>query len=220
MKTWKRLAWLTLVMASFAATSHAQNYPNRPVRIIVPLAAGGGMDTVARGLGQRLGETLGQNFIVDNRPGAGSQIGLDILAAAAPDGHTLMMISATTVVHPILYKSRFDITRDFVPISQVSAQGYVLVVHPTIPAKSVAEFTQYLRANPGKLTYGSSGIGSLIHMSGELFQIATGTRMIHVPFKGMGAAYSDLVGGHIQVSFPTIISSIGHVAAGRLRALA
>jgi tripartite-type tricarboxylate transporter receptor subunit TctC len=220
MKTWKRLAWLTLVMASFAATSHAQNYPNRPVRIIVPLAAGGGMDTVARGLGQRLGETLGQNFIVDNRPGAGSQIGLDILAAAAPDGHTLMMISATTVVHPILYKSRFDITRDFVPVSQVSAQGYVLVVHPTIPAKSVAEFTQYLRANPGKLTYGSSGIGSLIHMSGELFQIATGTRMIHVPFKGMGAAYSDLVGGHIQVSFPTIISSIGHVAAGRLRALA
>ena len=211
---------LALLLASFAATSHAQIYPNRPVRIIVPLAAGGGMDTVARGLGQRLGETLGQNFIVDNRPGAGSQIGLDILAAAAPDGHTLMMISATTVVHPILYKSRFDITRDFAPVSQVSAQGYVLVVHPAIPAKSVAEFTQHLRANPGKLTYGSSGIGSLIHMSGELFQIATGTRMIHVPFKGMGAAYSDLVGGHIQVSFPTIISSIGHVAAGRLRALA
>ncbi len=220
MKTSQRLTGLALVLMSFVATSHAQNYPSRPVRIIVPLAAGGGMDTVARGLGQRLGETLGQNFIVDNRPGAGSQIGLDILAASAPDGHTLMMISATTVVHPILYKSRFDITRDFVPVSQVSSQGYALVVHPTIPAKSVAEFTQHLRANPGKLTYGSSGIGSLIHMSGELFQIATGTRMIHVPFKGMGAAYSDLVGGHIQVSFPTIISSIGHVAAGRLRALA
>jgi tripartite-type tricarboxylate transporter receptor subunit TctC len=220
MKTSRWPTGLALVLASFVATSHAQNYPNRPVRIVVPLAAGGGMDTVARGLGQRLGETLGQNFIVDNRPGAGSQIGLEILAASAPDGHTLMMISATTVVHPILYKSRFDITRDFAPISQVSTQGYALVVHPTIPAKSVAEFTQYLRANPGKLTYGSSGIGSLIHMSGELFQIATGTRMIHVPFKGMGAAYSDLVGGHIQASFPTIISSIGHVAAGRLRALA
>jgi tripartite-type tricarboxylate transporter receptor subunit TctC len=220
MKTSKCMTGLALMFATFALTSHAQHYPNRPVRVLVPLAPGGGMDTVARGLAQRLGETLGQNFVVDNRPGAGSQIGLEILAASAPDGHTLMMISATTVVHPILYKSRFDIVRDFAPISQVSAQGYVLVVHPTIPATSVAEFVQYLRANSGKLTYGSSGIGSPIHMSGELFQIATGTRMIHVPFKGMGAAYSDLIGGHVQVSFPTIISSIGHVAAGRLRALA
>ncbi len=220
MKTSKCMTGLALLFATFASPSHAQNYPSRPVRVIVPLAAGGGMDTITRGLAQRLGETLGQNFVVDNRPGAGSQIGLEILAASAPDGHTLMMISATTVAHPILYKSRFDITRDFAPISQVSAQGYVLLVHPTIPAKSVAEFVKYLRANPGKLTYGTSGIGSLIHMSGELFQIATGTRMIHIPFKGMGASYSDLIGGHVQVSFPTIISSIGHVAAGRLRALA
>jgi len=178
------------------------------------------MDTVARGLGQRLGDVLGQSFVVDNRPGAGSQIALEILAASAPDGHTLMMISATTVVHPILYKSRFDILRDFAPVSQVSAQGYVLVVHPAVPVKSVAELVQYLRANPGKLNYGSSGIGSPIHMSGELFQIATGTRMIHIPFKGMGAAYNDLVGGHVELSFPTIISSIPHINAGRLRALA
>ena len=130
--------------------------------------------------------------MVDNRPGAGSQISLEILAAAAPDGHTLMMLSATTVVHPILYKSRFDIVRDFTPVSQVSAQGYVLVVHPSVPAKSAMELVQYLRAYPGKLNYGSSGVGSPIHMSGELFQIATGTRMIHIPFKGMGAAYTDL----------------------------
>jgi len=188
--------------------------------VLVPLSAGGGMDTVARGLGQRLGDVLGQSFVVDNRPGAGSQIALEILAASAPDGHTLMMISATTVVHPILYKSRFDILRDFTPVSQVSAQGYVLVVHPAVPVKSVAELVQYLRANPGKLNYGSSGIGSPIHMSGELFQIATGTRMIHIPFKGMGAAYNDLVGGHVELSFPTIISSIPHINAGRLRALA
>jgi tripartite-type tricarboxylate transporter receptor subunit TctC len=200
--------------------AHAQNYPNRAVRVLVPLSAGGGMDTVARGLGQRLGDVLGQSFVVDNRPGAGSQIALEILAASAPDGHTLMMISATTVVHPILYKSRFDILRDFAPVSQVSAQGYVLVVHPAVPVKSVAELVQYLRANPGKLNYGSSGIGSPIHMSGELFQIATGTRMIHIPFKGMGAAYNDLVGGHVELSFPTIISSIPHINAGRLRALA
>ena len=206
--------------AGACSPSHAQNYPNRAVRVLVPLSAGGGMDTVARGLGQRLGDVLGQSFVVDNRPGAGSQISLEILGAAAPDGHTLMMISATTIVHPILYKSRFDILRDFTPVSQVSAQGYVLVVHPAVPVKSVAELVQYLRANPGKLNYGSSGIGSPIHMSGELFQIATGTRMIHIPFKGMGAAYNDLVGGHVELSFPTIISSIPHINAGRLRALA
>ena len=200
--------------------AQAQNYPNRPVRMIVPLAAGGGMDTVTRGLAQKFTETFGENFVVDNRPGAGSQIALDILAGSAPDGHTLMMISATTVVHPILYKSRFDIVRDFAPVSQVTAQGYVLVTHPSIAANSVGELVQYLRANPGKLNYASSGIGSPIHMSGELFQIATGTRMIHIPFKGMGAAYTDLVGGHVELSFPTIISSIAHIKAGRLRALA
>lgn len=200
--------------------ARAQNYPNRPVRMIVPLAAGGGMDTVTRGLAQKFTETFGENFVVDNRPGAGSQIALEILAGSAADGHTLMMISATTVVHPILYKSRFDIVRDFTSISQVTAQGYVLVVHPSIAAKSVAELVQYLRANPGKLNYASSGIGSPIHMSGELFQIATGTRMIHIPFKGMGAAYTDLIGGQVELSFPTIISSIAHIKAGRLRALA
>ena len=215
------MAGLLVVLATLVLMpAHAQSYPNRAVRVLVPLSAGGGMDTVARGLGQRLGDVLGQSFVVDNRPGAGSQIALEILGAAAPDGHTLMMISATTIVHPILYKSRFDILRDFAPVSQVSAQGYVLVVHPAVPVKSVAELVQYLRANPGKLNYGSSGIGSPIHMSGELFQIATGTRMIHIPFKGMGAAYNDLVGGHVELSFPTIISSIPHINAGRLRALA
>lgn len=213
---------LALLLLSLIAVqvAQAQNYPTRPVRILVPLAAGGGMDTVTRGLGQKLADAVGQSVVVDNRPGAGSQVALEILATAAADGYTLMMISATTVVHPILYKSRFDVVRDFVPVSQATAQGYVLVVHPSIPAKSVAELVQYLKANPDKLNYSSSGIGSLIHMSGELFKIATGTQMTHVPYKGMGAAYTDLVGGHVQVSFPTIISSIAHVNAGRLRALA
>jgi len=223
MKTWNCMTRLALAAAMLAlpqAQAQAQNYPSRPVRVIVPLAAGGGMDTVTRGLAQRLGETFGQSFIVDNRPGAGSLIGLEILANAAPDGYTLMMISATTVVHPILYKSRFDIVRDFTPVSQVTAQGYVLVVHPTIPAKSAADLVEYARANPDKLNYASSGIGSPIHMSTELFQIATGTRMIHVPYKGMGAAYVDLLSGRIQLSFATIISSLPHVKAGRLRALA
>ena len=221
MTTWTCMRRLVLSLAMLVILpSYAQNYPNRPVRILVPLAAGGGMDTVARGLAQKLSDAFGQNFVVDNRPGAGSQIALDIVASSARDGHTLMVISATTVIHPILYRSRFDIVRDFTPISQITAQGYVLAVHPSIAAKSVTELVQELRANPGKFNYASSGIGSPIHMSGELFQIATATRMIHIPFKGMGAAYSDLIGGHVEVSFPTIISSIPHLKAGRLRALA
>ncbi|MDP2707540.1 MAG: tripartite tricarboxylate transporter substrate binding protein [Burkholderiales bacterium] len=218
MKTWNCITGLFAML--MLLPSHAQNYPNRPARVIVPLAAGGGMDTVTRGLAQKLGDTFGQTFVVDNRPGAGSLVGLEILANAAPDGYTLMMISATTVVHPILYKSRFDILRDFTPVSQVTAQGYVLVVHPTISAKSAAELVEYARANPAKLNYSSSGIGSPIHMSTELFQIATGTRMIHIPYKGMGAAYVDLLAGRIQLSFATIISSLPHVKSGRLRALA
>lgn len=221
MKLCTCIKWFALLAGALALLpAHAQNAPNRPVRIIVPLAAGGGMDTLTRGLAQRLGDTWGQTVVVDNRPGAGSQIALELLAAAAPDGHTLMMLSATTVIHPLLYKSRYDIVRDFAPVSQISAQGYVLVLHPTIPAKTVAEFVKYLKANPGKLNYASSGIGSPIHMTGELFQVATGTRMLHIPFKGMGAAYTDLVGGRVEVSFPTIISSVPHINAGRLRPLA
>jgi len=219
---------LALLFALLALSAHAQTtstrsgqaYPNRPLRILVPLAPGGGMDTVTRALGQHLGDSLGQSIVVDNRPGAGSHVALEILSDAAPDGHTLMMLSATTVIYPLLYKSRFDIVRDFAPLSQVTAQGYALVVHPSLPANSVLELVKYARANPGKLNYSSSGIGSPIHMTTELFQIATGTKMIHVPYKGMGAAYADLVGGRIELSFATIISSQVHTRSGRLRALA
>src|SRR5688572_1115940 len=206
--------------AALTLSAHAQNFPNRPVRILVPLAPGGGMDTVARGLAQKLGDQLGQTVVVENRPGAGSAVALEILAAATPDGHTLMMSSTTPIIHPLLYKGRFDLARDFAAVSQVTAQGYNLTIHPSIPAKSVLEFVQYLKGNAGKLNFSSSGIGSPIHMAGELFQLATGTRMIHVPYKGMGAAYTDMVSGRIEVGFPTIISSVPHVKAGRLRALA
>jgi tripartite-type tricarboxylate transporter receptor subunit TctC len=211
---------LLLPIALLAAAAHAQTYPSRPLRILVPLAPGGGMDTVTRALGQSLTEALGQAVVVDNRPGAGSLVALGILSEAAPDGYTLMMLSATTVIYPLLYKSRFDIVRDFAPVSQVTAQGYALVVHPSLPAKSVLELVKHARANPGKLNYSSSGIGSPIHMTTELFQIATETKMIHVPYKGMGAAYADLVGGRIDLSFATIISSQPHIRGGRLRALA
>lgn len=208
--------------AAFAAVgaSHGAGWPERPVRIIVPLAAGGGMDAVTRALAQKLGDTLNQTFVVDNRPGAGSQVGLEILSTAAPDGQTLLMLSATTVIHPLLYSSRFDVLRDFTPVSQATQQGYALVVHPSLPAKSVSEFVQYLKAHPGKVNYASSGIGSPIHMTGELFQSATGTKMTHIPFKGLGAAYTDLVAGRVESTFATVISSLPHVKAGRLRALA
>lgn len=221
MKTAKGLTGFALIAALFTyGPVAAQNFPQRPLRVIVPLAAGGGMDTVTRSLAGNLTEIFRQNVVVDNRPGAGSMIGLEILSGAAPDGHTLMMISATTIIHPILYKSRFDVTRDFTPVSQVTEQGYALVVHPSIPATSVKELVQYLRAHPGQVNYSSSGIGSPIHMTTELFQLATGTRMTHIPYKGMGAAYPDLVGGRIQMSFATIISSLPHVKNKRLRALA
>jgi tripartite-type tricarboxylate transporter receptor subunit TctC len=221
MKTAKGLTGFGLIVALLAfLPAQAQQYPQRPLRVIVPLAAGGGMDTVTRSLAGNLTEIFRQNVVVDNRPGAGSMIGLEILSGAVPDGHTLMMISATTIIHPILYKSRFDIVRDFTPVSQVTEQGYALVVHPSIPATSVTELVQYLRAHPGEVNYSSSGIGSPIHMTTELFQLATGTRATHVPYKGMGAAYPDLVGGRIQMSFATIISSLPHVKNKRLRALA
>ena len=214
------IAVALLLSALSTSAVHAQNFANRPVRIVVPLSPGGGMDAVARGLAQKLSDTLGQSVVVENRPGAGSAIALEILAAAQPDGHTLMMASLTPIIHPLLYNSRFNISRDFTPVAQVTAQGYVLTIHPSVPAKSVSEFVQHLKANPGKLNYSSSGIGSPIHMSGELFQLATGTRMVHIPYKGMGAAYTDMVGGRIEVGFPTVISSVPHLQAGRLRPLA
>jgi tripartite-type tricarboxylate transporter receptor subunit TctC len=189
------------------------------MRVIVPLAAGGGMDSVSRNIAVSFTEALGQSVVVDNRPGAGSLVALEILSEAAADGHTLMMISATTVIYPLLYKSKLDPVRDFAPVSQVTAQGYVLVVHPTLPAKSALELVKYAKANPDKLTYASSGIGSPIHMTTELFGIATGTKLVHVPYKGMGAAYADLVGGRISLSFATIISAQSHIKNGRLRAL-
>lgn len=209
-----------LFSALLTATAHAQTFPTRPMRVVVPLAAGGGMDSVSRNLAVSFAEAFGQSVVVDNRPGAGSLVAMEIVSDAAPDGHTLMMSSATTVIYPLLYPSRLDPVRDFAPVSQVTAQGYVLVVPPSLPVKSALELVKYAKANPDKLTYASSGIGSPIHMTTELFQIATGTKTVHVPYKGMGAAYADLVGGRISFSFATIISAQPHIRNGRLRALA
>jgi tripartite-type tricarboxylate transporter receptor subunit TctC len=206
--------------AGKAGLGLAGAYPERPVRVVVPLPAGGSTDTIVRALALRLTDAFKQTFVVDNRPGAGSLVGLDILASAAPDGYTLMAIGGTSIMYPLLYKSRHDLSRDFAPVGQISAHGYVLVIHPSLPAKTVLELVKHLKAHPDKLNYSSSGLGSPLHMSGELFQMLTGTRITHVPYKGTAAAYADLLSGQIHLSFPTIISSSGHIRSERLRPLA
>ena len=203
-----------LALPAFAA------YPEKPVRLIVPLAAGGGMDTTARSIATPLGERLGQSVVVDNRPGGGGNVGVDIMREAPADGHTLFMGSATFVIHPLLYKARYVPTRDFMAITQVTSQPYVLIVHPSVPAKTVKELVAYTKANPNKINYASSGQGSLIHLTSELFKVRTGADMMHVPYKGMGAAYTDMLSGRIQASFPSIISVLPHLKTGKLRALA
>src|SRR5262245_43437518 len=219
-KSMRRAASVLMATLSMSGIAAAQSYPSRPVRVLVPLAPGGSMDTIARGLSQKLTESMGQNFIVDNRPGAGSNVALETAMASPPDGHTVVVVSATVVIYPILYKARFDVVRDFAPVTPVTAQAYLLAVNPALPARSTLELVSYLKAHPGKLNFASSGIGSPIHLSGELFMIATGTKMTHVPYKGMGAAYADLIAGNIELSFPTIVSSQAHIKAGRLRGLA
>ncbi len=208
------------VLAAAPVLAQVQKFPNRPLRAVVSIAPGGGMDTISRAMAQKLGENLGQTVVVDNRPGAGGNIAMEIAATSAPDGHNLLIISATAVIFPALYKARFDVLRDFAPVSQISAQGYLVAIHPSVPARNIAELVQHLKANPGKLNYASSGIGSPIHLTGELFTAMSGTRMTHVPYKGIGAAYSDMIAGNIDMSFPAIVSSLPHVRAGKLRALA
>ena len=212
--------YLLISLLASSAQAQAQKFPTRPLRAIVGIAPGGGMDTISRALAQRLGEELGQTVVVDNRPGAGGNVAMEMAANAAPDGHNLLIISATAVIHPILYKARFDVLKDFLPISQISAQGYIAVVHPAIPARNIAEFVAHLKANPGKLNYASSGIGSPIHLTGELFTAMTGTRMTHVPYKGIGPAYADMIAGQIEASFPAIVSSQPLIRSGKLRGLA
>lgn len=215
------LACAGLMLALPAQVPAQPSYPTKPVRFIVPLAAGGGMDTVARSLAQKLGESLGQTIVIDNRGGGGGSIGAEMAAAAAPDGYNWIMMSATAVIRPLMYqKTGYDLARDFVPVSQVTAQPYVLTVHPSLPIKSVRELVAYAKANPAKLNYASAGQGSLIHLASELFNSTAGIRTVHVPYKGIGAAYPDLIAGHVQMVFASIVSVQPHVRAQRLRALA
>ena len=203
-----------------ASIALAQNYPNRPVRVLVPLPPAGAVDNIVRAVAQRLVQSMGQNFIIDNRPGASGNIALEIAAAAPPDGYTIVALSPSSIVYPTLFKSRVDILRDLEPLSQISAQGYIVLVHPSVPARSAPELVKVLRANPGKYNFASSGVAGSIHLTGELFMAATGTKMTHVPYKGSALAYTDLIAGNIEVGFPTIYTGVPHVRANRLRGLA
>jgi len=207
-------------MVLCAAGTHAENYPARPIRLIVPLAPAGGMDTIARGIAQKLTESMGQSVVVDNRSGGGGVIGVETVSHSTPDGYTLLMMSATSLIYPLMYKAKYDMQRDFAPIVQVTTQPYVIVVNPNVPVKSVSELIAYAKANPAKLNFASSGNGSLIHLMTELFKSMTGAPMTHVPYRGIGAAYPDLLGGQIQLIFASSISAMPQIQAGRLRALA
>ncbi|HET9403256.1 MAG TPA: tripartite tricarboxylate transporter substrate binding protein [Burkholderiales bacterium] len=209
-----------VLLIAFAAQGAAQHYPSRPIRLIVPIAPGGGPDTISRAVAQQLTDQLGQTVVADNRPGASGAIALDLARVAAPDGYTLVTISASQVIRPLVYKASYDLARDFAPISQLSAQSYVLMVSPALPVKSVRELVAHAKSNPGRLNYASVGQGSQIHLMTELFRSLTGINVIHVPYKGIGAAYPDLMAGTTHFVFGGILSALAQIKAGRLRPLA
>lgn len=199
----------------------AQGYPARPVRVIVPQSAGGSTDLVARAVGQRMADNLGQPMVVDNRPGAGSINGTDIAAKATPDGYTLLIVAASFTITPnIRKKVPYDVLRDFTPISQLVTLPHILVVHPSLPVKSVKELIAMAKAQPGVLNFASSGIGTSTHMATELFMYLTGTKMVNIPYKGGSPGMTALLGGQVQLYFAAISTAIPHVRSGRLRPLA
>jgi tripartite-type tricarboxylate transporter receptor subunit TctC len=199
----------------------AQAYPTRPVRLIVPVAPAGATDILARLMGQWLSERLGQPFVIDNRPGGGTNIGTEAVVHAPADGYTLLMVGSFNAINATLYdKLNHNFIRDIAPVASVIRGPTVMVVNPSVPAKSVPEFIAYVKANPGRISFASSGIGSGNHLAGELFKIMAGVDMVHVPYRSAGPALTDLLGGQVQVMFPSTVSSIEYVRAGRLRALA
>ena len=196
------------------------NYPSRAIRMVVPSSAGGGSDIVARIIAPKLSERLGQQVVVDNRPGAGTLIGGDVVAKSAPDGYTLLMAISTLATNPVIYKKMpYDALRDFAPITQVTSLPNILVVHPSVPARTVRELIAFARAHPGQLSYGSPGTGTNPHLAMELFRSMAKVNMVHIPYKGSAPAIIDLVAGHITVMAATALTGIPHVRSGRLRAL-
>jgi tripartite-type tricarboxylate transporter receptor subunit TctC len=215
------LAAAAAALPALSRIARAQAYPIRPVRIIVGFPAGGTADIITRLIGQWLSERLGQPFVVENRPGAASNIGTEAVVRAPADGYTLLAVTSANATNTTLYeKLNFDFTRDIAPVGGLIRVPLVMVVNPSLAAKTVPEFIAYAKANPGKLSMASGGIGTTAHMTGELFKIMAGVNMQHVPYRGGASALTDLIGGQVQVMFELIPSSIDHVRSGKLRALA
>jgi tripartite-type tricarboxylate transporter receptor subunit TctC len=215
------LAAGAVALPAISRIASAQAYPSRPVRIIVGVAAGGATDTLARLMGQWLSERLGQPFIIENRPGAGNSIGAEAVVRAPADGYTLLLSGVFDATNATFYdKLNYNFVRDIAPVAGVIRGSYVMVVNPSVPAKSVPEFITYAKANPRKVNKAATGTGTGDHIAGELFKMMASVDMVHVPYRGGGPALTDLIAGQVQVMFPTTVSSIQYIRAGRLRALA
>ena len=214
--------WLACLVCSFAWLAPAQaQYPAKPIRFILPFPPGGGTDTMGRAIGGRLGEALGQQVVIDNRGGGGANIGAELAAKSPPDGHTLFMATGTHTVNVTLYRNLgYSLAKDFVPVTRLGGTAYVVVVHPSVPVKSVKELIAFAKARPGEVAHSSSGTGSGPHLAGELFKSMTGTQMLHIPYKGGGPSVMALVSGEAMVGFTTTPSCIFQIQAGRLRGLA
>src|SRR2546426_5915193 len=224
MKLRRKFLQLASGAVSLPATSclaRAQSYPSRPVRLIVPFGPAGATDITARLIGQWLSERLGQQFVIENRPGAGGNVGPEAVVRAAPDGYTLGLFGAPSAINATLYdKLNFNFVRDIAPIAPIVRFPYIMVVNPSVPPKTLPEFIAYAKANPGKINMASPGIGSTPHVNGELFKVMTGTNMVHVPYRSAAAVMTDLLSGQVQLYFGTTASSLEYVRAGKLRALA
>ena len=215
------LAAAAAALPNLSRIASAQAYPVRPVRWIVGFAAGGPQDIVARLLGQSLSERLGQQFVVENRPGAGGNIGTEAVVRAQADGYTILMIGPSAAINVTLYESlSFNLLRDIVPVAGFMRTANVLEVNPSLPVKTVPELIAYAKANPGKINMASAGNGSSQHVAGELFKMMTGVDMVHVPYRGAAPALTDLLGGQVQIMFDNMASSVEHVRSGKLRGLA
>jgi tripartite-type tricarboxylate transporter receptor subunit TctC len=216
-----RLAAGAAVLLTVSQIAYAQSYPNRPVRLVVGFAPGGGNDITARLMGQWLSERLGQPFVIENRPGAGTNVATEAVVNAAPDGYTILFVAPSAAINATLYeKLNFNFIRDLAPIAGIMRIPNVMVVNPSVPAQTVPEFIAYAKANPGKINVASPGVGTSVHLSAELFKMMTGVDMVHVAYKGSAPSLTDLLGGQVQVSFATMPASIEFIRAGKLRALA
>jgi tripartite-type tricarboxylate transporter receptor subunit TctC len=216
-----RLAASAAVLSSVSRSASAQSYPSRPARIVVGFAAGGAPDTIGRLMAQWLSERLGQQFVIENRPGAGSNIGTEAVVRAPPDGYTLLMVAPPNAVNATLYdKLNYNFIRDIAPVASIGRAPNVMAVHPSFSAKTIPEFIAYAKANPGKINMASGGNGTSDHVAGELFKMMAGIDMVHVPYRGAAPALTDLLGGQVQVMFSSMPASIQYIRAGNLRVLA